>query len=88
MFGHKYAIDSLVKVVAGHLRNNLAMENIYPVIESAYLIDEDELLKSCVKFVKANYGNFEDDERWDQFQKMHPNCAVKILNFMMKKDNC
>ena len=88
MFGNKYAIDSLVKVVADHLKNNLTMENIYPVIESAYLIDDDELLKSCVKFVKANFGKFKDDEKWNQFQKMHPNCAVKTLNFMMMNDNC
>ena len=86
MFGNKYAIESLVKVIADHLSNNLSMENIYAVIEAAYLIDDDDLLKVCAKFLRENHGKFEDDEKWDQFQKLHPNCFVKIVNFMIKKD--
>ena len=87
MFGNKYAIESLVKVVADHLSNNLSMENIYAVIEAAYLIDDDDLLKACAKFVRENHGKFENNEKWDQFQKLHPKCFVKIVNFIMMKED-
>ena len=87
MFGNKYAIESLVKVIADHLSNNLSMENIYAVIEAAYLIDDDDLLKACVKFMRENHGTIENNEKWDQFQKLHPKCFVKIVNFIMMKED-
>ena len=84
-FANKYCISPLVKVVANHLCNNLSFENIYDVIEVAYLIDYDNLLEASADFIHGHSKNFQSDEKWKEFSDQHPKCAVKLLNFMMFK---
>ena len=84
-FANKYCISPLVKVVANHLYNNLSFENIYDVIEVAYLIDNDNLLEASADFIHGHSKNFQSDEKWKEFSDQHPKCAVKLLNFMMFK---
>ena len=83
LFANKYCILSLVKVVANHLGNNLTMDNIYPVIKAAYLMVNDELLKDASKFIRNNPGKFEDNEDWQQLEKSHPQCYIKLMKFIM-----
>ena len=83
LFANKYCILSLVKVVANHLGNNLTMDNIYPVIKAAYLMVNDELLKDASKFIRNNPGQFEDNEDWQQLEKSHPQCFIKLMKFIM-----
>ena len=83
MFANKYCIISLVKIITNHLSNSLTMENIYPVIVGAYLTDNDELLKNTLKFIQNNSGQFQDNEDWQEFQKSHPQCFVKMMGFIM-----
>ena len=63
-FANKYCISPLFKVVANHLSNNLSFENIYDVIEAAYLIDNEELLQSSAKFINGNHGHFKNNDKW------------------------
>ena len=87
-FANKYCISPLIKVVAHHLCTNLSFENIYDVIEVAYLIDNDNLLEASANFIHGHSKNFQSDEKWKEFSDQHPKCAVKLLNFMMfKKQN-
>ena len=83
MFANKYCISPLVRVVAHHLRKNLSFENIFQVIEAAYLIDDDDLLEDSANFILGNSKNFKTDEKWKRFKDQHPKCAVKLLDFMM-----
>ena len=84
MFANKYEIDSLVQLCSDHLKTSLTMENVYGVIEAAYLIDDDDLLKKATKFVTKNRGTFKsNDSEWDAFTKSHPECFVKMMQFMM-----
>ena len=85
MFANKYGIHSLIKTIVGHLLETLNMDNIYEIMEAAYLIENDKLLKACAKFVKNNLskGHFKDKEKWDEFQKAHPACGSKILSYIM-----
>ena len=82
-FANKYCISPLIKVVAHHLCNNLSFENIFDVIEVAYLIDNEELLQSSAKFINGNSGHFKNNDHWKRFNDQHPKCAVKLLNLMM-----
>ena len=84
MFANKYCILALVKVVINHLSSNLTHENIYAVIEGAYLIENDELLQAAALFVKRSTEKFKNNERWIKFKSQHPKCAVKLLDFMMQ----
>ena len=59
------------------------MDNIYPVIKAAYLMDNDELLKDASKFIRNNPGEFEDNEDWQQLEKSHPQCFIKLMKFIM-----
>ena len=83
MFANKYCILSLIKMITNHLSNNLTMENIYPIIKGAYLMDNDELLIEASKFIQNNRGKFQDNEDWQQFEESHPKCFVKIMRFIM-----
>ena len=84
MFANKYCILSLVKVVTTHLSANLTYENIFAVIEGAYLIENDELLQAAALFVKKSTEKFRNNDRWIKFKSQHPKCAVKLLDFMMQ----
>ena len=83
LFANKYCILALVKVVTNHLCQNLTFENIFSVIQAAYLIDNEDLLKASAKFINGNSGHFKTDEKWNKFKDQHPKCAVKLLDFMM-----
>ena len=85
MFANKYGIYSLTKIIVGHLLETLNMDNIYEIMEAAYLIENEKLLKACASFVKANLfkGLFKDKEKWNEFQKAHPACGSRILSYIM-----
>ena len=83
MFANKYCVLSLVKVLVNHLSSNFTMENIFPVIKGAYLMDNDELLKNASKFVKDNSGEFQDNADWQELKKSHPQCFFKMMEFIM-----
>ena len=78
LFANKYCILALVKVVTNHLCQNLTFENIFSVIQAAYLIDSEDLLKASAKFINGNSGHFKTDEKWNRFKDQHPKCAVTI----------
>ena len=83
MFTNKYAIKPLKELIAKHLIESLNVENVYEIMEAAYLIDDDDLLKETAKFLKVNLGQLKDDEKWDKFQEAHPKCGAKVLRFIM-----
>ena len=82
-FANKYCISPLIKVVAHHLCNNLSFENIFQVIEAAYLIYNDDLLQASARFINGNSGHFKTNDKWKRFKDQHQKCAVKLLDFMM-----
>ena len=83
MFANKYCIMSLVRVIANHLGNNINMENVYPVIQAAYLMDNDDLLKEASKFIGKNQGQFQNNEEWQQLRKSHPQLLIKLMDLVM-----
>ena len=83
MFANKYCIISLIKMITNHLRKNLTIENICPIIKGAYLMDNDELLMEASRFINNNPGKFQDNEDWQQLEESHPKCFAKMMKFIM-----
>ena len=82
MFGNKYFIKSLVKVVGDYLKENLKMDNIFEVIQAAYHVNNESLLETSAKFLTRNSG-FKSDEKWIKFKKEHPECFVKLIDYII-----
>ena len=55
------------------------------VVDAAYKINDDELLKKAVDFVRLNLKSFEEIEEWKDFIKSNPGCVAKMMEFMMFK---
>ena len=55
------------------------------IVDAAFKINDDDLLKKAVDFVRLNYRSFDDIEQWENFMKSNPECAVKMMKFMMFK---
>ena len=74
MFAHKYAIAFLEKIISNYLKTSLNLENIYEIMEAAYLTNNDDLLDATLKFVKGNPKTFNNEnENWMKFQEKYPN---------------
>ena len=59
------------------------MDNIFAVINAAFLTEKDELLKIAAKFIKQNCGKFVETQDWIEMKKAHPKCISKVLEFIM-----
>ena len=83
MFAQKYLMKPLVEECKNQLVAKLAIDNAFDLIKVAYFNDDDDLLKTTSKFLSKNLGQLRESEEWQAFQKSHPACMAKILNFMM-----
>ena len=86
MFANKYAINALVLICSDHLKKSLNKDNIHDVIQAAYLINDDALLKTAMKFLWQNRGKLSRNEKWIAFKKSHPDCLSKLTDFFMYGD--
>ena len=59
------------------------MDNIFAVINAAFLTEKDELLKIAANFIKQNGGKFVETQDWIELEKAHPKCISKVLKFIM-----
>ena len=88
MFAHKYNIKPLFNICRNNLMDSISMDNIYDTIKAAYFIDDDDLMLSASRFVTNNKGQFaHDNDEWSEFQKLHPQCFVRIMNLIMFNDS-
>ena len=84
MFADKYQIIPLFKLCKDHLIKNVNRENLYPLIKSADLLDDEDFIKPIAHYILQNKGEFEDNNpNWKEFQMAHSQCIFKIMNFIM-----
>ena len=84
MFADKYQITPLFKLCKDHLLKNVNMENLYPLMEAADLLDDQEFIQPISIFILNNKGEFDDNNpNWKEFQTTHSQCFLKIMNFIM-----
>ena len=87
IFCDRYNIKPMAEFCSEFLQTSVTKENLLEIVDAAYKVNDDELLKKAVDFVRLNYGSFEDIEQWEDFLKSNPGCVVKMMKFMMFKSN-
>ena len=85
IFCHSYNIKLMVDLCSQHLQKLITKENLMEIVDAAYKINDDDLLKKAMDFVNLNYRSFEEIEQWKDFLKSNPRCVAKMMEFMMFK---
>ena len=85
IFCDRYNIKPMVGLCSRHLKKNITRENLMEIVDAAYKINDDDLLKKAMHFVKLNYGSVEDIEQWEEFIHSNPECVAKMMKFIMFK---
>ena len=87
LFAQKYLIIPLVEKCKKHLINSLTCENIFEIIKVAYLIDDDEMLKTASDFFSKNKNELKNTEELRDFKKSHPICMMKVFSYICGFEN-
>ena len=85
IFCDKYNIKPMVDLCSQHLQSKITRENLMEIVDAAFKINDDDLLKKAVDFIRLNYKSFEEIEEWKDFIKSNPGCVAKMMEFMMFK---
>ena len=83
LFADRYNIKPIVKICSEVLSQSLEKENVLKIVDAAYKINDDELLKKAMKYVKQNMKKFEKDSDWKEFAQSNPECNSKMFQLMM-----
>ena len=87
LFAQKYLIMPLVEKCKKHLINSMTCDNIFEIIKVAYLIDDDDMLKTASKFFSRNIDQLKSTEELKDFQKLNPMCMIKVFNYINGIEN-
>ena len=83
LFADRYNIKPIVKICSEVLSQSLEKENVLKIVDAAYKINDDELLKKAMKYVKQNMKKFEKDSDWKKFAQSNPERNSKMFQLMM-----
>eukprot|EP00093_Oithona_nana_P014577 14577.XXX_910259_910522_1 [CDS] Oithona nana genome sequencing. len=61
----KYDLKRLVNICLKHLGSIIDVKNVMEITFTAYLIDNEQLLKKASKFISNNIGAIKKPEQWD-----------------------
>ena len=62
-------------------------DNVFDIIKTAYLVDDEEMFKNGTLFLKKNRAELKGTGTWKEFQDANPKCMFKVLNLMLDIDN-
>ena len=79
----KYDLKRLVNICLKHLGSIIDVKNVMEITFTAYLIDNEQLLKKASKFISNNIGAIKKPEQWDQIKKTHPHIATKVMDMIV-----
>ena len=85
LFADRYNIKPIVKICSEELYKSIKGENLLKIVDAAYKINDDELLKKAMAFVKSNMKKFENDVEWKKFTESNPKRNSKMFRLMMFK---
>ena len=85
IFCDRYNIKPMVGLCSQHLKKSITKDNLMEIVDAAYKINDDDLLKKAMHFVKLNYVSVEDIEQWEDFIQSNPECVAKMMKFLMFK---
>ena len=87
LFAQKYLIMPLVEKCKKYLINSLTNENIFEIIKVAYLIDDDDMLKTASDFFSKNKDQLQKTKKFKDFEKSNPMCMLKVLKYICGIEN-
>ena len=87
MFAQKYLMKPLVTKIKLKLLDSLTNENIFDIIKTAYLIDDEDMINEASDYLMKKMAQLESTEEWKIFGKNNPDCMIKTLTVMCKKGN-
>jgi len=62
----QYNFKRLVNICLKHLEDSIDPTNVMEIAATAYLLNQDQLLKSASKFIFNNRGKVKKGDKWDQ----------------------
>ena len=84
LFANQYDIKPLVDLCRDHLGKSFTKENIIQIVDAAFKIEDGELLKKAINFIRLNVEDFQEDVAWKDYMKSNPDCTAKIMFTLMK----
>ena len=83
----RYNFKRLANVCLRHLLRTLNTENVMEITVTAYLLNNDVLLKEASKFIFNHRGNIKKCEQWDDIKARHPGIATKVMDLIVFRDS-
>ena len=88
IFADRYNITALLdlcgKYIASFAVND---ENIFEFVQGIYLIKNGFFMNRATLIMKKNYEALNQDSRWKEFRKQHPECVFKMLDLFAQRDH-
>ena len=85
IFAEKYDIPCLLKFCSQILGNNLNNNNVIDIVKTAYLAEDDELLKKATKHLDKDRSIFETNQEFQTFLNLNSEFCSKLFRFMVLK---
>ena len=81
-FANKWNIQPIVDLCEEQLIKLMTEDNVLEIVQAAYLIGKEDMLKTASKYIRNMKYNFKKDEEWNQFKKANPECVIKMMEYM------
>ena len=85
IFADRYDIKALFNLCEKYIDSfSVNDENIFEFVQGLYLINNGSFINNAILLMRKNYGALEQDPRWKEFAKKHPDCVLKMLKHSME----
>ena len=86
IFADRYNITALLDLCGKYIASfALNDENIFEFVQGLYLIKNGSFMNKATLLMRKNYEALNQDPRWKEFGKQHPECVFKMLELFAKK---
>ena len=88
IFADRYNITALLELCGKYISSfDVNDENIFEFVQGIYLIKNGYFMNRATLIMKKNYEALNQDSRWKEFRKQHPECVFKMLDLFAQCDH-
>ena len=88
IFADRYNITALLELCGKYIASfDVNDENIFEFVQGIYLIKNGSFMNRATLIMKKNYEALNQDSRWKEFRKQHPECVFKMLDLFAQCDH-
>ena len=88
IFADRYNITALLELCGKYITSfDVNDENIFEFVQGIYLIKNGFFMNRATLIMKKNYEALNQDSRWKEFRKQHPECVFKMLDLFAQRDH-